>query len=248
MLLPGGEFTMGSQGEDSDAAQYDPQHRDNEPLLDVTLSPFFLARHELTQGQWKRLSAGERPSLYAPGASPGGVRRITWSNPVEQVNWLMCDRLMSRHGLVLPTEAQWEYGCRAGTTTPWTCGLEELHAAANVADATAKRALPGWTCEAWSDGHAVHAPVGSFLPNAFGLFDVHGNVWEWTRDGDFGARAPRRAGDGRRGDPAGSSFRVIRGGDFSNQARTARSANRYGNSPTLRNSILGLRPARLIEP
>lgn len=160
----------------------------------------------------------------------------------------MCDTLLTRHGMVLPSEAQWEYGCRAGTTTPWACGFEDLVRYANVADATAKASAPVWTCETWSDGHVVHAPVGSFLPNGFGLFDVHGNVWEWTRDGEHGDGARPRTGDGLRGDPGSSSIGVRRGGSFDVAARYAHSAGRNLNAPTFRSPGLGARPARAFRP
>jgi len=188
------------------------------------------------------------PSYYKAGGSPGGGPRVTWHNtlhnPVENVDWDRTTGLLGRHGLVLPTEAQWEYGCRGGTVTPWYCALEELVRYANLADATAKSAGVSWTCEEWSDGHLVHAPVGSFRPNGFGLFDVHGNVWEWTRDGDHGAGAVPRAGDGLRGDPGSSSDRVDRGGGIRYAARHARSASRDWDARAIRDYYLGARPAR----
>ena len=244
VLLPGGTFQMGSQARDRTASNYDSQREVGEVMHEATLAPFFLARHELTQRQWWRLSGGLRPSHYEAGSAPAGGPTITWSNPVENVDWDMCVGLLGRHGLLLPTEAQWEYGCRGGTTTPWVCTFEDLLRYANVADATAKRAAPTFTCETWSDGHAVHAPVGSFRPNGFGLFDMHGNVWEWTRDGDHGPHAPPRSGDGLRGDSGSSSSRVTRGGSFGQSSVDARTTSRGSPVPTLRDGILGLRPAR----
>jgi hypothetical protein len=139
VLLPGGTVTLGSQKDDPNAPFYDPQRQDDETLHEVTLSPFLLARHELTQGQWARLWTWDAelrdPSNYKAGTGTSPASRITLANPVEQVDWPMCDRLLTRHGLVLPTEAQWEYGCRGGTTTVWNVDFEQLKKIANLADA-----------------------------------------------------------------------------------------------------------------
>jgi formylglycine-generating enzyme required for sulfatase activity len=248
VLLPGGTVTLGSQKDDPNAPFYDPQSLGNETLHEVTLSPFLLARHELTQGQWSRLWTWDAelrvPSSYKADQNVVG-KRITLANPVEQVDWGMSDRLLTRHGMSLPTEAQWEYGCRGGTTTAWNVAFEELGKVANVADAAAKAAAPQWgSFESWRDGHVVHAPVGTFAANAFGLHDVHGNVWEWCRDG-YGDYGSERTGDGLR---SGSSpaNRSLRGGCFVIAATYARAAGRSGSAPSIRNDLLGLRPARII--
>jgi len=243
VLLPGGTVTLGSQKEDANAPFYDPQHQDDETLHEVTLSPFLLARHELTQGQWSRLWTWDAEmrdlSQYKAGQNIGG-KRITLSNPVEQVDWWMCDRLLTRHGMALPTEAQWEYGCRSGTTTVWNVDFEQLQKVANVADAAAKAAAPAWgSFESWRDGHVVHAPVGTFAANAFGLHDVHGNVWEWCRDwyGDYPTHSVR--------DPIGPSagtFRCYRGGSRIYGSRRARSAIRGAMTPEMKGDYLGFRP------
>jgi formylglycine-generating enzyme required for sulfatase activity len=247
VLLPGGTFLMGAQRSDVNLPNYDEAAGADEVLHEVTLAPFFLARHELTQGQWSRLctwSDRERePSRERAGQTNYLGGRITWSHPVETVDWVMCDQLLTRHGLVLPTEAQWEYGCRAGTTTPWFVPRERLLEVANLADATVPGST-GWKYESWRDGHVLHAPVGSFQPNGFGLFDVHGNVFEWCRD-SYGAYGSERAGDGLR-PGARSPYRCYRGGSFNLPAGSARSALRDSNTPSLQFVILGVRPARSI--
>jgi len=247
VLLPGGRVTLGSQNTDPKEPFYDPQRRNDETLHEVTLSPFFLARHELTQGQWARLWTWDEelrsPSNYKPGSNVGGSQ-ITLAHPVELVDWPMCDRLLTRCGMVLPTEAQWEYGCRGGTATPWIVDLAASKTVANVASQDAKPYGVTWTLESWRDGHVVHAPVGSYGANGLGLYDMHGNVWEWCRDwyGDYGGE---RQGDGLRSSRS-SANRVFRGGGFSDPPALARSAYRLSYSPTFRLNNLGLRPSRLI--
>jgi serine/threonine protein kinase/formylglycine-generating enzyme required for sulfatase activity len=246
VLLPAGAVMLGSQDDDETAPYYDAQRNPDEDIHPVTLSPFFLARHELTQGQWSRLWSGadglRRPSYYSAGGTVAGTQ-TTLAHPVEQVDWSMSRDLLASHGLDLPTEAQWEHGCRGSTTTPWNQPLAELKTVANLASQDAKPFGVAWQLESWRDGHVVHAPVGSFLANVFGLYDVHGNVAEWCLD----AKSPygsERTGDGLR--PGGDDFsvRVLRGGSFSGTTALARSANRYDNAPSLRGHDLGLRPAR----
>jgi formylglycine-generating enzyme required for sulfatase activity len=244
VLVPGGSFLMGAQASDPDAPNYDARSRgDESPVHEVTLAPFFLSRFEMTQGQWKRLSGGEVPSRHHPRVEvPATMRPADWSNPVEQVNWQRAVQLCERQGLDLPTEAQWEYACRAGTSTPFCCPLEDLGRFANLADATAKRHST-WQCEPWEDGYVVHAPVGSFAPNAFGFHDMHGNVWEWTRDGTHPYDVAPRPGDGLRGGPVHRE-RINRGGSFGNLAELVRSSNRDAVSALQHGTALGLRPSR----
>ncbi len=253
VLVPGGTFTMGAQSKDRDAPNYDERARDDERPHSVTLAPFFLARHELTQGQWLRLTGGEMPSQYRAGTAHGR-QRVRFSNPVEHIDWHTAERCLSRQGMVLPTEAQWEYGCRAGTTTPWWTGLEResLRGAVNVADKTAKEGNAPWSDIAdWpdlEDGFVVHAPVDALRPNAFGLHHVHGNLWEWCRDAYGEYSLPTQPGDGLRQTPASSaSNRVARGGSFNVAAGFTRSAYRGDLAATFKHYNLGLRAARRIR-
>lgn len=252
VLLPGGRFHMGSQSTDPQGPNYDADAGSNEgPVHEVTLAPFFVARHELTQAQWRRLSGGQTPSAHGAGSEDLVGGTITWSHPVEMVDWAMASTLMMQHGLTLPTEAQSEYALRAGTVTPWWTGpdRDSLRGIANIADGSAKAAGAAWTeIQEWpefEDGYMLHAPVDALQPNPFGLHHAHGNVWEWCADA-FGSYAlPVRSGDGMREVPAGAtSFRVPRGGAFTSGARAARSAYRRDYTPTLRYLSLGLRAAR----
>ena len=244
VLIPAGTFHMGAQKEDPTGPNYDPHAQSDEsPVKPVKLSAFLVSKFEMTQGQWKRLSREKEPSTFKAGQKLLSGELFTWANPVENLNWVMCDRLLRRHGLVLPTEAQWEYACRAGTTTPWSTGLEatSLQNHANLADRYAKKYAP-WKTEAWlDDGHVFHAAAGSFRPNAFGLHDMQGNVAEWCRDrlGDYDSNvAP---GDGQR-QVSGSGPRVMRSGHSISTAIHVRSACRGGGQPNTRGG--GVRPAR----
>ncbi|MEQ1634877.1 MAG: formylglycine-generating enzyme family protein, partial [Planctomycetota bacterium] len=249
VLLPGGSFTMGAQKTDPKAPNYDPQAKDDEAPRRVQLAPFLLARHEVTQAQWTRMWTwyqDERdPGHYKAGSAPGGLTMVTHVHPVERVDWTMCNQLLLRYGLELPTEAQWEFGCRAGTTTPWVVEFAQLKDYANVADATARQIVSSWPFEDWDDGYAVHAPVGSFKANAFGLHDMHGNVWEWCRDW-FGNYGSERKGDGLR-TGGNTTHRVLRGGGFIGSAQSARSANRGSNTPQFRHDMMGFRASRSLS-
>jgi formylglycine-generating enzyme required for sulfatase activity len=256
VLIPGGSFWMGAQNSDPAGRGFDERARSDEgPVHHVTLGPYFLSKYEMTQGQWERLS-GHNPATYGDFAEmPGDLR------PVEQVSWEDCAALLPRYGLLLPTEAQWEYGCRAGTETVWWTGsdLASLQGAANIADATARDHSPGQravTDASLNDGFAAHAPVGSLAPNAFGLHDVHGNVGEWCRDA-YGPYAGSRIGpgDGEHLDPSyfddlpehSKRSRAHRGGTWDLPAYAGHSSGRHGNSPAHRSYTVGVRPSAQVR-
>jgi formylglycine-generating enzyme required for sulfatase activity len=190
----------------------------------------------------------------------------TDEHPVVNVSWndaiAFCNKLSVLEGLKpyyrfgageqsggdgyrLPTEAEWEYACRARTTTRYQSGddPETLAEVGNIADGTAKAKFSGWTTIAARDGYVFTAPVGRFRANAFGLFDVHGNVWEWCWDGyksDYYKESPDADPHG----PFGASGRVFRGGGWSYDPRSARSAYRGRSTPDVRYTLLGFRLAR----
>ena len=143
----------------------------------------------------------------------------------------------------LPSEAEWEYACRAGTTTRYYSGddPETLAKVGNVADAALKVKFPSAKgLITASDGYAFTSPVGSFRPNAFGLYDMHGNAWQWCADwygAEYYAASPV---DDPKGPDSGSD-RVIRGGGWYNYAGNCRSADRSNDSPEDRSYLLGLR-------
>ena len=255
VLLPGGTFWMGAQPPDANHPKgspgVDPEARRSErPVREVKLGPFFLAKHEVTQGQWIR-ATDNNPSAYQSGVVFGG-KRHTLLHPVEQIDWKDAKRTLGHLGLRLPTESQWEYAARAGTrTTYWTGDVKEsLRGAANLADAYCKdNGGPGsWSFETWlDDGYVLHAPVGSYAPNPFGLHDTAGNVWEWVEDRYGSYDLPVSPGDGERKAPAPHA-RVFRGGGFRSNAVHARSADRYDLfAPDYRGFDVGLRAARALE-
>ncbi|MBI4614652.1 MAG: SUMF1/EgtB/PvdO family nonheme iron enzyme [Planctomycetes bacterium] len=253
VLLPGGTFWMGAAPRG--ARNVDPSAQTDEgPVHEVTLEPFFMGKHEMTQGQWERVT-GENPSFCKPGVKFGD-KTVTLANPVEQVSWEDCDRWLGRLGLVLPTEAQWEYAARAGTQTVWWTGNEKetFAGAGNIIDSNCKRngGTAGRDYEAWlDDGHTAHAPAGIFRANAFGLADTMGNVWEWCRDvyaADSYQTHPRDR-DGLHGEeeaPTASAARSYRGGSWADLADYARSADRFRAASGIRNTDLGVRPARVL--
>ncbi len=217
VLLPPGEFWMGARRGEPGMEQNDPLAQDDElPVTPVTLQAFLLARTELTQAQWARLSGGDRPSRHAGPMLP-----------VDSVDWNRAGEVLGQHGMALPTEAQWEYACRAGTTTPWHFGNERAEAR-----------MFGW----FGPGPQT---VMLFPPNGFGLFDLHGNVAEWCRDWklDYRGVVPRR-GDGLR--EGEGELRVLRGGACATDLTASRSSARTGLRPEVRDRLVGLRPARAL--
>jgi formylglycine-generating enzyme required for sulfatase activity len=245
-----------------------PQHR-----VRIT-RPFYLGTHHVTRGQFRGFVADTGYKTDAETALQAGAvgwsqkargfefnARYSWRNtgfeqaddhPVVDVSWrdavAFCEWLSRKEGKTyrLPTEAEWEYACRAGTTTRYSSGddPETLAKVGNVADAAAKARYPEWraTIRA-NDGYVFTAPVGKFRANAFGLYDMHGNAWEWCADlysATYYANCPVD-------DPAGPRSghdRVVRGGDWSSWPNDARSAVRDQSEPRSRYCFTGFRVAR----
>jgi formylglycine-generating enzyme required for sulfatase activity len=230
VFIPGGTFLMGSpKNEGSDYEK--PQHR-------VTIEPFYMGKYPVTQRQWQAVM-GNNPSYYKGENRP--VENISWHEAVE-----FFQRLSKITGIQfhLPSEAQWEYACRAGTTTPFYFGETMTTDFANY------------------DGNYTYASepkgiyrgqttdVGSFPPNAFGLYDMHGNVWEWCADvwhsNYKGAPTDGSAWEiEKKGILAklfkGGEDRLFRGGSFGNGPKVCRTAPRGGFSSDYRVDRIGVR-------
>jgi sulfatase modifying factor 1 len=258
---PAGSFQMGSPL--SEVGRYD-----NELQHTVRLSEgFWLGKTEVTRGQFSRFvsatgyrTEGERDGKGGLGVDSEGnfsqKPEYTWRNagfsqtddhPVVNVSWndavAFIEWLIRTEGkrFRLPTESEWEYACRAGTTSAYYNGNapEGLTKVGNVGDATAKTRYPNWTGTLnASDGYVHTSPVGLFSPNVWNLHDMHGNVFEWCSDwyGDYSV--------GTATDPLGAasgSHRVVRGGSWYFQASFCRAALRDWDVPSFRYFYLGFR-------
>lgn len=213
ILIPAGEFDMGSA--------YPEQSRANDegPVHRITISkPFYIGRYEITQAQWKAVMGYSLSHLKDPNLPADG---IDWSKAVD-----FCKRLSERQFEIfrLPTEAEWEYACRAGTVTAYSFGNDPT----------------SLTQYAWCNSNSNHKThlVGQKKPNAFGLYDMHGNVWEWCSDfyDDYLVDSTV--------DPSGppdGSCRILRGGSWFCTPGPCRSANRGWNTPETRDDDVGFR-------
>ena len=244
-----------------------PQHR-----VRIT-KPFYLGAHEVTVGQFRQFVNDARYKTDAENDGKGGFGfdtstdkfarkpEYTWRSPgfaqtadhpvvnVSHNDAVAFSRWLGRKEgkrYRLPTEAEWEYACRAGTQTRYYNGddPERLAQVGNVADAAAKTKFPWWT---WTiparDGYVFTAPVGSFKANGFGLYDMHGNVWEWCADWfdyDYYGQSPPEDPVG----PDSGTSRVLRGGSWVGWPYEYRSADRGGGMPVSRTCFVGFRAAR----
>jgi len=245
VLVPAGKFMMGSTQDQQDAAKKelakagipDADLSDEGPQREVTISkPFYLGVYEVTQAQYEQIM-GKNPSNFKDAKNP--VETVSWDEAVE-----FCKKLSEKTGkkVHLPTEAQWEYACRAGSKTMFSFGddVAELHKYGNYCDKSNTLGVP-WQDKAHDDGHDKTAPVGSFKANAFGLYDMHGNVWEWCADGYQDSYKGLEDKDPP--GPKDGTLRVLRGGGWFGTPVFCRSANRIRNVPGFRFSLIGLRVA-----
>jgi formylglycine-generating enzyme required for sulfatase activity len=250
VLVPGGTPVLGAEAVVRDGANFDPGAISGEgPCHPVTLVPFLLGKYEVTQAQWRRLTT-QNPSNYVNGSE---LQAIDERHPVEQVTWEAAALAMRQWDLCLPTESQWEHAYRAGASTPFPFGTDVhgVQGLENLADADAKavNSYALWKFADWlRDGHTVHAPVGTFAPNAWGLHDLGGNVREWCDDTwEAYEEVPPRPGDGYRSGRF-EKYRVLRGGAFLSDVTFARAAYRYGMPSNVMAPDTGIRAARRLAP
>jgi formylglycine-generating enzyme len=232
VFIPAGTFVMGSPPRE---AYRDP----NESEHEVTLTrPFYMQVTEVTQGQWKALM----------GSNPSAAKGCGDACPVERVSWRDCiafiEKLNARQEgrYRLPTEAEWEYACRAGTKTAFSWG-DAVNCSLGMFNNNSRRGAG--TCLAFLEGRGLKrdspAPVRSYPANPWGLFDMHGNVWEWCEDWfepypTMGLTDPTG--------PSSGVGRVRRGGSWFKYATFCRSANRNYAHPASRYATTGFRLVR----
>jgi len=256
--INGGTFTMGSPANEPGRFDYEVQHQ-------VTVSSFYMGKYEVTQKEYREIM-GTNPSGFigdnlpveyvswydalvfcnklsvskglSPAYSIGGKTNEWGTIPAQSgtnATWDAVTIVANSNGYRLPTEAQWEYACRAGTTTPFSTGNNITTSQANYNG--------NWPYNNNARGiyREKTTNVGSFAPNAWGLYDMYGNVYEWCWDryGDYSS--------GAQTDPTGAvsgTGRVIRGGSWNSSAKDVRSADRYFNDPNDRSHALGFRLVR----
>lgn len=214
VLIQPGIFKMGSPKKEKDHRVDERQH------IVILTKSFYLGKYEVTQEQWEAVM-GDNPS-FVKGAKL----------PVNGISWEQCQAFIKKlntktnGGYRLPTEAEWEYACRAGTKTAYSFGDEIRPKDFNYDDSKLGKPVS----------------VGNYKPNAFGLYDMHGNVWEWCEDW-HGYYPPGKVTDPQ--GPAKGEYRVIRSGSFYFSGSMARSSARYGYLPTDKYSFIGLRLAKM---
>ncbi len=227
LLVPPGTFVMGCS-----ASNLYGCSSDENPVHPVTLtSAFYLGRYEVTQAQWQA-RMGSNPSYFT--GQPDSPSR-----PVEQVSWNTIQSFNSATGMRLPTEAEWEYAYRAGTTTAF-------HSMPGYPNGTNNDSLVGniaWyyynTCSG-GDGCRTHA-VGGKAANALGIHDMAGNVWEWCQDWYGGYSSANQTNPTG---PTSGTVRLLRGGSWRNVSDVCRASQRYGDTPDGADSDVGFRVAR----
>jgi len=220
LLVPPGTFTMGCTASNLYACS-----SNENPTHSVTLTQaFYMGRYEVTQSQWVA-KMGSNPSYYQGASYPDAANR-----PVEQVSWNTIQGYLSATDMRLPSEAEWEFACRAGTTTAFNNGSSD--------DATVGT-IAWYTTNAGGQTHTV----GGKAANALGLYDMSGNVWEWVNDW-YGSTYYSVSPSTNPLGPVTGANRVFRGGSWANLTNYVRSSSRGDGTPVYASSAVGFRVAR----
>jgi formylglycine-generating enzyme required for sulfatase activity len=230
MLIPPGEFLMGSP-------ESEEGHRDDEYQYPVTISqPFFMGKYPVTQAQWQQVATMPQQKRSLKNVQP----TFEGANlPIESVSWLdaeeFCLRLSnySNRRYRLPSEAEWEYACRAGTTSAFHFGETIDTKLANYRDIESKEMKLSGSYGRGNPGEyrKKTTPMGTFDANDFGLYDMHGNVWEWCQD-DYSSSYQKTPKDGSawlNPYPEKNSAKILRGGSWLDNPHGCRSAYRGGS-------------------
>ena len=218
VLIPAGKFTMGSPLEE------EGRYNDEDPVHEVTIKDsFYMGKYPVTQKQWNEIM-GSNPSDFKGDDRP--VEKVSWDDALVFIKKLNEKEKNNKYRL--PSEAEWEYACRAGTTTRYSFGDDE----SKIGDYA-------WYVNLKDGTHTV----GQKKPNPWGLYDMHGNVWEWVQD-KWHENYNGAPSDGSAWEDGDSSDRVIRGGGWSDNARSCRSANRGRRDPGDLNNYVGFRLLR----
>jgi len=252
LLVPPGKFVMGMSPGDQEAGQY--AHLEK-PAHEVTITKaFYFGKTEVTQEQWVRVMQSNPSEFQGLGRRDAEIQSDidagltmqeaqakagldntvpTAGNPVENVSWNDCQKFCAATGLRLPTEAEWEYACRAGVRKPRYGAIAQI----------------AWSSEWRGNGERndpdTTSPVGKKLPNALGFYDTIGNVWEWCNDfyqEDYYNTCKDGVVDPK--GPSSSPARVLRGGAWNKNSVVCRASLRSNSTPDYASSKLGFRSAR----
>ncbi|MBM4225843.1 MAG: formylglycine-generating enzyme family protein, partial [Gammaproteobacteria bacterium] len=230
VLIPPGTFNMGCS-----ASQSWGCNSVENPVHQVTLTnAFYLGRYEVTQAQWQA-RMGSNPSYFQSASTQVPIAQVPL-RPVEKVSWNTIQGFLSQTGMRLPTEAEWEYAYRAGTTTAF-------HGFTGYLSGTNDDSLLGNIAWFNQQGGFQTRVVGGKLGNGFGLHDMSGNVWEWVNDwygSNYYSTSPSVNPPG----PSSGSSRVLRGGGWVNYSDVCRASYRNFFNPASSNFDVGFRVAR----
>jgi len=237
-LVPMGTFTMGSPGAEKDRDADERQHQ-----VKITGS-FYMSQTEITQGQWQKVM-GENPAQFKGVGANAPVETVSWKTALEFCAKFCALERVPEGTYRLPTEAEWEYACRAGTQTPYYWGSKPSVKYGNLEN-TETYYWNKKTISSLGLPHGSSCAVAQFAPNNWLLYDMAGNVWEWCSDlyGDYATGELLQ-------DPTGAakgSRRVCRGGSWKDRGRDCRAANRHAMISGSRSDTLGIRLVRVLGP